>query len=1012
MVVMPVRTQSTFTRLSQLVAVVVACALLGSGFPAPARAQAPTPPGPTRPGAPPLRIQVMPATPAGEDGEGARITARADKAGVASNPGTLPNPRILAFELRRQRIRSQADLDAVTTRIDHLVTQPWQGSAPPTGEGNEDADPAGIAHADLPPAAQMSSAPSAPVTILRRGWVRGAPILVVAVWSVFDHNGQAVLVNELEATIPDATPLTSDRAGFAASMLGVDSFTPQAPAAPINPAANAPAIKIAVSQPGIQRVTGAALAAAGLNISATDPALLHLRLNGQPIALETRGAGDGRLDPGNEIRFYAPSAGDRWNTTTLYWLTVEATAGARMPARDATGGAGPTQNTAIERRVWRNNKLYDSLVPGPNGDHWFAHRLLTGPGSPSAVVTVPITTSLPKWSVRSFLPLAQVNAAGSMAIAPAVTEGATSTSEAATPRISLTVAGSAQTSGQHHLSVRLGASAISARWSGAGDWQHTFTFTGAIDGDWATLTLVSGAMPDSVSIASIEYEASVMLSFAGRGGAFSGGAGVARYQLRGTPAGRVLYDVTLPQTPTIVHIPAGTDTRFDHADSVHGSVARDYVLAGPGTLVAPQVMPHTPVDLVSPRNARLIYIGPASLHATLTPLIALRQAQGFSAIVVDTQAIYDTWSYGQVSPAAIRSFLQHAASAWPAAPRFVTLVGDGTADPHDYTARGALNVNLVPPYLAPVDPWIRETACDTCYGQLDGEEPLSDPFPDVPVGRLPVKSAGELAGVVSKIVNYETATVGPVLNSWRSRIGLLADNYREPDGAADAAGDFAAMADGVIALQPAALSPQRVYYDPYPPTQVTAAWRVGSALSAYTRTIELFNAGAGVINFYGHAHQFQIASTASFTNPNNSQPASYLLYLYDADQLNNADRLPIMIQMTCYTGAFQTPLAGGATLDERLALAPGGAIAVWGNTGKGVAYGNTYLQRGFYAALWNAPAMTARVGDLVLAGYLDLLTQSPCCQESVNTYVVLGDVATRARVFAPKQQYIPSVSKP
>jgi hypothetical protein len=266
--------------------------------------------------------------------------------------------------------------------------------------------------------------------------------------------------------------------------------------------------------------------------------------------------------------------------------------------------------------------------------------------------------------------------------------------------------------------------------------------------------------------------------------------------------------------------------------------------------------------------------------------------------------------------------------------------------------------------------------------------------------------------VVSKIVNYETAAVGPLLNSWRSRIGFLADNYREADGTADAGGDFAGMADSAIALQPALIAPQRVYYDPYPPTQVTAPWRVGSALSAYTRTIEMFNAGAGVVNFYGHAHQFQIASTANFTNPNNSQPASYLLYMYDADQLNNAGRLPIMIEMTCYTGAFQTPLASGTTLDERLVLAPGGAIAVWGNTGKGVAYGNTHLQRGFYSALWNAPAMTARIGDLVFAGYLELLTQSPCCQESVNTYLVLGDAATRARVFAPKQQHLPLVSKP
>lgn len=954
----------------------------------PARAQPSLPPAASRPAPVAMQVTVTPAI----SPDAARLNARMD--GLTTAGRALHEPRILAFTLDRQRVRTQADLNAIAPRIERLVTQAWQGdvAAPvtpsaPRQEGLESAQPA---------------LPDAPVTILRRGWVRGAPVVVVALWPAFTHNGRPALLAELEAAIPYASPLAPDTADATRALRDAASFTPQATVVSVNPAASAPAIRIAVSQPGIQRVTGSALAAAGLNLTATPPALLHLRVNGQPVALETRGADDGRLDADDEIRFYAPAAGDRWNATTLYWLTVEDTPGLRMPTRDATAGAGPAHTIATEKRVWRDTTLYDSLTPGPNGDHWFARRLLTGPGLPSATMSVPITTWLPKWSLRAFLPVAQSGSAGA-----SFTASASAFDDITAGSIRLTVAGSAQTSGQHHLMAQIGGATASARWSGPGDWTHTFTFTGAIGSDRLLLTLVSGAAPDSLSIARVDYEASVMLSFGGKGGAFSGSAGAARYRLQGAPAERTLYDVTAPQTPTIVLIPAGADTQFEH-----GAAARDYVLAGPGALAAPQVMAHTPVDLVLPRDADLIYIAPAMFHAGLAPLVALRQAQGFAVFVADTQAIYDTWSYGQVSPAAIRHFLQHAAGAWPRAPRFVTLVGDGSADPHDYTARGALNVNLLPPYLAPVDPWIGETACETCYGQLDGDDPLSDPFPDVAIGRLPVKNAAELAGVVNKIVNYESAPVGSAFDSWRSRIGFLADNYREADGTADAAGDFAAMADVAVGLQPATASARRVYYDPYPPTQAMAEWRVSSALAAYTRTIEMFNAGAGIINFYGHAHQFQIASTASFINPNNAQPASYLLYLYDADHLTNADRLPIMIQMTCYTGAFQTPLAGGATLDERLVLASGGAIAVWGNTGKGVAYGNTHLQRGFYAALWGAPAMTARVGDLALAGYLALLTQSACCHASVNTYAVLGDAATRARVFAPKQQFLPLVSKP
>jgi len=77
------------------------------------------------------------------------------------------------------------------------------------------------------------------------------------------------------------------------------------------------------------------------------------------------------------------------------------------------------------------------------------------------------------------------------------------------------------------------------------------------------------------------------------------------------------------------------------------------------------------------------------------------------------QAIYDAWSFGQISPDAIRAFIRYAAATWNRAPTVVTLVGDGTSDPLNYTKRD--NISFIPPYLAMVDPWIGETACETCY---------------------------------------------------------------------------------------------------------------------------------------------------------------------------------------------------------------------------------------------------------------------------------------------------------
>jgi hypothetical protein len=367
--------------------------------------------------------------------------------------------------------------------------------------------------------------------------------------------------------------------------------------------------------------------------------------------------------------------------------------------------------------------------------------------------------------------------------------------------------------------------------------------------------------------------------------------------------------------------------------------------------------------------------------------------------VVDVHAIYDAWSFGQVSPNAIRAFLRYAAATWRRAPVAVTLVGDGTADPLGYTKHG--DANLLPPYLAMVDPWVGETACETCYAQLDGDDVLSDSLPDLTLGRLPVKSAAELQALVAKILSYET-TAGGI--GWRSQAIFVADNYLDAQGAPDSAGDFAGLADVGAALLPAGMETRRLYYDPSP-SRPAEPWREPNAAVAHKRTTELLNAGAGLVTYVGHSHQWQWAMTDPTGEP------SYLFGLYDADDLTNAGRSFVLLEMTCLTAAFQTPAYSATTIDERLLLAPGGAIAVWGPTGLGVAHGHDALQRGFQNALWAAPPMTARIGALTAAGYLDLFTNSGCCQDALRTFALLGDPLTAARVRPAQRVYLPKVSK-
>ena len=169
-------------------------------------------------------------------------------------------------------------------------------------------------------------------------------------------------------------------------------------------------------------------------------------------------------------------------------------------------------------------------------------------------------------------------------------------------------------------------------------------------------------------------------------------------------------------------------------------------------------------------------------------------------------------------------------------------------------------------------------------------------------------------------------------------------------------------------------------------------------------TVEL----ADLIESFLSARAFAVVGAS--TDPQKSPP--YLLGLYDTDGLTNGARMPIVIEMTCLTSAFQQPAYSGTTLDERLVLHPaGGAIATWGPTGLGIAHGHDALQRGFYRALWSTPAGTATLGELTLAGYRELFLRGSCCQDTLRTFALLGDPLTRARVQPLSRVWVPNVGR-
>lgn len=122
--------------------------------------------------------------------------------------------------------------------------------------------------------------------------------------------------------------------------------------------------------------------------------------------------------------------------------------------------------------------------------------------------------------------------------------------------------------------------------------------------------------------------------------------------------------------------------------------------------------------------------------------------------VVDVQDVYDEFAFGAHGPDAIRDFLNYAYTNWAnPKPKYVLLVGDGTADPRNYLGGG--NLDFIPTIFANAQ-FSPEPPSDDTLADFNG-----DGRPELAVGRLPVGTASQTSTMANKIVNYATTPTRP-----------------------------------------------------------------------------------------------------------------------------------------------------------------------------------------------------------------------------------------------------------
>lgn len=288
----------------------------------------------------------------------------------------------------------------------------------------------------------------------------------------------------------------------------------------------------------------------------------------------------------------------------------------------------------------------------------------------------------------------------------------------------------------------------------------------------------------------------------------------------------------------------------------------------------------TPVDIQSGRADYLV-ISHALFVDNLAPLLSLRQSQGLTTDVVNVADIYAQFGNGEPDPEAIRAYLRFAAAR--RGTRYVLLVGGDTYDYHNYLGIGS--VSYVPTFYRPTSAVVNYAPLDSVFADTD-----DDGVSDLALGRLPVRTVGELDRIVDKIVAAEAPAA--------SRSALLVS------GASDAGNSFPSMSDEFAARLPGSWS-------------VTPADVDHLGVSAARQLLlQAWRSGPALVSYVGHSAPGQWTFDP-------------LISVADVGLLAGSPAVPSVLQWGCWNTYFVSPSANSLG-QELLLQGSHGAAAVFG----------------------------------------------------------------------------------
>ncbi len=644
--------------------------------------------------------------------------------------------------------------------------------------------------------------------------------------------------------------------------------------------------KIRIFEDGLYRLDARWFSESGIALAPGDLDRLQVFLDGEEIPLLIEDGGDGVLDTGDGVLFWGAfrRAPDRdfeseYGTERVYFLRMGREPGTRYTHAEDTS-TNEILTHFFSRKHVEIDSVYEALghARNANRDHWFWQRT----ASPSRPGDMPTDVVMP-------VPL------------PGLARGASGNAQIRLGMHSLTLNQNINPDHYSVVQIQDGPLISEDRWDGQDAHIATGTVPVSALSDTTYVVLRTPGDP-SFPLEPIPYVDHVYFNWV-----------EITY-----PRRFEAIDGMLQFNPGIVLSPRAISiANFEHErvrvlnldkNKIIGTVQDDegirFEIAESGNFVAvdetaiktpERAERDAPHDLRGFSGAKYIIISGADFMDAAERLATHRQSQGLSTLTVDVADIYDEFSFGQVDAEAIRRFVQYGFHTWAQRPVYVLLFGEFSFDYRDlFGQTWVARHNLVPgmPFQSPN----RGLAfTDEFFGRVD-----DDLFMDVVVGRFSIRRTSQANTVVQKVIAYDETPPA----QWRNRIALMA-NWDAQDPA-----KFTAPSDTLASITHAiGLENFKLYHDADTPPEPNASSR---------EVIRQINEGRLIVNFMGHG---SASSMSKFFAGTFQQGAFNYM-----SQIQNAERLPLFIGMSCLNGLYWDPRI--ISLAEEMTNKPdGGAIA-------------------------------------------------------------------------------------